>query len=61
MTLAYVSAYLNTRATFCRPSGVTRGQTVEIAMREIEAHPEQWNQPFIDLAIGAMQKVWPCR
>lgn len=56
-----LGASLDSKLSFCPPVAVTYAQAFEIAMREIEAHPERWHEDFISLAVNIFHRMWPCR
>jgi hypothetical protein len=60
-TIIRLGASLDPKLSFCPPVAVTYTQAIEIAMREIEAHPERWHEDFISLAINIFHRMWPCR
>lgn len=60
-TIIYVGASLDPRIAFCPPVSVTRAQAMEIAIRDIEAHPELWHENFVFLVVNIFHRMWPCR
>ncbi len=60
-TIISLGAALNPRIAFCPPVSVTRSQAMEIAIREIEAHPELWHEEFVFLVVNIFHRTWPCR
>lgn len=45
---------------FCLPDGVTREQTVAVALKWMRANPEQTNQSAPVLIERALIEAWPC-
>lgn len=44
----------------CLPSGVTLGQTVEIARRYVAENPAEWHKPAMYVLRDAWAKAFPC-
>ncbi len=42
------------------PRNATREQLIRVAVRYIEARPQRIHEPFVNLAIEALQATWPC-
>jgi hypothetical protein len=43
------------------PSGAIREQAIRVAVQYIEARPHRMREPFVSLAVEALQSAWPCR
>ncbi len=47
--------------SFCMPDGITIGQIVAIAEKNINEHPEWWNNSVAGPIIVAWVNTWPCK
>lgn len=45
----------------CYPSDVTNGQTVEIVIKYIKDHPEEWHKRAPDLVYKALAPTFGCK
>jgi len=43
------------------PETAQNGQLLVLVTREIDAEPARWNEGFLDLAMQALIKNFPCR
>jgi Rap1a immunity proteins len=48
-------------AFFCAPEGSTIQQSMQVIVTYIDKHPERMDEPFVLLAISALQEAWPCK
>jgi len=60
MTLFAVGRILPPKDRFCPPPKGTLGKSVPVVVSYINSIPHRRNEPFVDLAIEAFRKAWPC-
>jgi hypothetical protein len=48
-------------AFFCAPEESTIQQSMQVIVTYIDKHPERIDEPFVLLAISALQEAWPCK
>jgi hypothetical protein len=46
---------------FCPPKEATRGQSVAVVIKYVEARPQRMREDFGKLAIEALTAAWPCK
>jgi len=46
---------------FCPPRGVTAKQLVRVVVAYIDSKPGRAHEDFLELALEALRKAWPCR
>ena len=44
----------------CFPDGSLHGQTLQVVVQYVEAHPERMQDSFTALALEALRAIWPC-
>jgi hypothetical protein len=45
----------------CTPPGVTKQQAVRVVVQYIDQQPARLHESFIDLALEALRRAWPCK
>lgn len=50
----------NSKAFFCFPKNVTKGQAMDVIKQYLEKHPEERHQNASDLLLIALKEAWPC-
>ncbi len=50
-----------TGSVMCIPNNVVTVQAVRVMVRYMEARPQKMHEPFVVLALEALQDAWPCR
>jgi hypothetical protein len=67
--LGYVSGVADTdvqfkefvpQMAFCPPSGITKGQLGEVAIKYLKAHPADLHLPSSALLLSAFKEAYPC-
>ena len=46
---------------FCVPAGATHEHAIKIVVSSLEAQPQRLNESFVELALEALGKAWPCK
>jgi hypothetical protein len=46
---------------WCRPTGVTNAQLVDVVVRDLRAHPEDRHMPALALIMRSLRTSLPCR
>lgn len=59
-TLTGVERVLPSELRFCAPAGITKALMVKVVATYIEKIPARMHDPFIELAIEALRRAWPC-
>lgn len=54
-------AWGDTKAIYCKPTGVTAEILIPVVTEYLSEHPEQLHQGGAGLAITAMSEAWPCQ
>ena len=54
-------ALLANYGVFCPPGGAIIKQRIQVIIAYIEGRPQRMHEDFRNLAVEAMQKVWPCK
>jgi hypothetical protein len=60
VALTGVATDLPPRISWCRPQGVTLGQTARVILAYIERRPQRMHEDFVALAAEALHEAWPC-
>lgn len=53
-------ASLNAAIGICPPDGVDTGQTVDVVIKYLKAHPESRHQPAVRLVRESLAEAFPC-
>jgi len=59
--VAAVARFGKSTQAICMPETAQNGQLLVLVTREIDAEPARWNEGFLDLAMQALIKNFPCR
>jgi hypothetical protein len=59
-TLMFVGNNLIDPLRFCVPRTATVGQATRVIIQSMEQNPQTLHLDFETLAIGALQRAWPC-
>jgi hypothetical protein len=46
---------------FCVPDGAKVGQAIRVVRKYMDDNPRILNEPFVNIALAALKKDWPCR
>jgi Rap1a immunity proteins len=60
-TLMDASRLFASDLRFCVPAGVTHEQAIRIVVSSLEAQPQRQKESFVELALEALRKEWPCK
>ena len=59
--LLNISTILEPQFQFCKPSGVTLAQTIQVVVKRLDGQPEVSRQIFDGAALAALVSIWPCQ
>jgi hypothetical protein len=62
--ISFLAEYVVTKKGsygICTPDGVTHAQSVSVAVRYLNSHPERLHQQFSQLVLDAVRDAWPCK
>ncbi len=58
--LLAVGELLPSEQRFCPPARATHTQSVQVVVAYIQQNPARMHELFVDLAIEALRRAWPC-